>query len=140
MQLKRLLRDDRGSTIIEFAILAPVIFSLMLGVLQIGLQMHDYNAVRSIAADTARYTIVEYQKSNKLVDQQIEDKATAIAVNAPYALNIDNLTVVVTRPATDITGTVKLNIQVTYVPNSVLNFIGVGSPTITVNRPVYLEP
>lgn len=137
--LIRLLRNDRASSTVEFAILAPVIFSLMLGVLQLGLHMHDYNAVRAVATDTARYTIVEYQKGNTLTDEQIESKAVAYAVNAPYLLDIDQITVNATRPATDISGTTKMNVQISYVPKSLLNFIGVGSPTITASRPIYVD-
>lgn len=134
-----LRRSDRGSTTVEFAILAPVIFSLMLGVLQLGLHMHNYNAVRSVATDTARWVIVEYQKGNSLTDEQVENKATAYGVNAPYLLEADNLTTSLTKPNTDITGTIKMQIQVSYVPRNLLNFIGVASPTISVTRPIYVN-
>lgn len=137
--LRQLIASNRAAATIEFAILAPVIFSLMLGVLQIGLHMHDYNAIRSVASETARYTIVEFQKGNDLTDEQIETKAAAFAVNAPYLLTSDNLDVVASRPTTDITGTIKVNIQVNYTPTSLLNVIGIGAPTMTVNRPVYVD-
>ena len=45
--LRRLRRDDRGAAIIEFALLAPVLLGLMLGVLQMGLQMQSFNALRA---------------------------------------------------------------------------------------------
>ena len=137
--LAGLRRSNRASTTVEFAILAPVIFSLMLGVLQLGLHMHNYNAVRSVATDTARWVIVEYQKGNSLTNEQIEGKATAYAVNAPYLLEADNLTTTVNRPITDIVGTIKMQVQVSYVPRNVLNFIGVSSPTLSVTRPVYVD-
>ncbi|WP_309623320.1 pilus assembly protein [Novosphingobium sp.] len=138
-RLTTLPRSDRASTTVEFAILAPVIFSLMLGVLQLGLHMHNYNAVRSVATDTARWVIVEYQKGNTLTDEQIESKATAYAVNAPYLLEADNLTTTTSRPTTDVTGTIKMLVQVSYVPRNVLNFIGVSSPTLSVTRPIYVD-
>ena len=134
-----LRRSDHASTTVEFAILAPVIFSLMLGVLQLGLHMHNYNAVRSVATDTARWVIVEYQKGNSLTNEQIESKATAYAVNAPYLLEEDNLTTTLSRPNTDVTGTIKMLVQVSYVPRNLLNFIGVNSPTLTVTRPIYVD-
>lgn len=134
-----LRRSDRASTTVEFAILAPVIFSLMLGVLQLGLHMHNYNAVRSVATDTARWVIVEYQKGNSLTDEQVESKATAYGVNAPYLLEADNLATTLTKPNTDISGTIKMQIQVSYVPRNLLNFIGVASPTISVTRPIYVN-
>jgi Flp pilus assembly protein TadG len=132
-------RDNRASTTVEFAILAPVIFSLMLGVLQLGLHMHNYNAVRSVATDTARWVIVEYQKDNTLTDEQVESKATAYGVNAPYLLEADNLTTTVTRPNTDISGTIKMEVTVSYVPRNMLGFVGVNSPTIAITRPIYVN-
>lgn len=137
-RLAALRRNRRASATVEFAILSPVIFGLMLGVLQLGLHMHNYNAVRSVATDTARWVIVEYQKGNTLTDEQIESKATAYGVNAPYLLESDNLTTALTRPNTDISGTVKMQIQVSYVPRNVLGFLGVSSPTISVTRPIYV--
>lgn len=137
--LKRLLHRTEGSAVIEFAILAPVIFSLMLGVLQLGLHMHSYNAIRSVTTDTARFAIVEFQKNNNPTNQQLQQKAIALAANAPYMLDTDNLTVTVTQPNTDVSGTTKFLIQMDYVPDSVLSIIGVGSPTLSITRPVYVS-
>ena len=123
---------------IEFALLAPTIFALMFGVLQVGLHMFAYNAVRSVASDTARYTIVEYQKQDKLTVTQIEDKAVAYAVNPPYGLDTAHLDTTVTQPVSDIAGTTKFMLTITYVPANMLGFFNIGSPTITVTRPIYV--
>lgn len=137
--LGRRLRTDRtGGVLVEFALLSPVIFALLFGVMQIGLQMFSYNALRAIATDTARYTFVEYQKSNRVTPEQIEDQARAIAVAAPYALQFNNLTADVTTPASTIGGTVLMRLELTYVPMNFLDFIGVGSPSITVTREIYV--
>lgn len=137
-RLAALLRDARGAAAVEFAILAPIIFGLMLGVLQLGLHMHNFNAIRAVATDTARYTIVEYQKGNKLTDEQIKTKAIALAVNAPYLLDSENLTVNMTRPVTDVVGTIRMNVEVIYTPTGMLSVLGVGSPTMKFNRPIYV--
>ncbi|MCZ8172223.1 MAG: TadE/TadG family type IV pilus assembly protein [Novosphingobium sp.] len=137
--IRRLRTDNRGSTIIEFAMLAPIIFGLMLGVLQVGLQMHASNAVRSIVTESARYTMVEYQKDNDITTEQIESRMLALAVNPPYGLSIDNVTVQVSQVASGITGTRRYNMRMTYVPQGVLGVLGIGSPTIVVNRPVYVS-
>lgn len=137
--LSRLRTDCRGSTIIEFAMLAPVIFGLFLGVLQVGLHMHASNAVRSVVTETARFTMVEYQKDNDVSTEQIEDKMVAYAVNAPYGLNIDNMAVQVSEVSSGITGTRRFNMRLSYTPDGVLGVLGVGAPTITVNRPVYVS-
>ena len=139
MTPRSMLKDSQGSAMVEFAILAPTIFALLIGVFQIGLQMFGYNAIRSIAADTARFTIIEYQKRDILVAEQIENKAYALAVNAPYGLNVDNLTATVTTPTTDITGTKKFQIDLTYVGPNPLSFFGVPSPTMRTTRVVYVQ-
>ncbi len=136
--LKRLLRDQNGAAIIEFAILSPVILGLLLGVLQVGLHMHAYNAVRSIVTDTSRFTVVEYQKDNDLTLEQIESRARAYAVNPPYGLDTNALTVTVTQPTSGITGTTRFDVQVSYVPRGILGVFGVTAPTITVTRPVFV--
>ena len=134
------LKDDRsGSAIIEFAILAPMIFAMLFGVIQVGLQMWSYNSLRSIVADTARYTMVEYQKSNQLSTSQIESKAIAIAVNSPYDFNIDALgTVQATNPASDIAGMTEFQLTMSYTPPTVLDFTGIRAPTLTITRPIYV--
>ena len=134
------LKDDRGgSAIIEFAILAPMIFAMLFGVIQVGLQMWSYNSLRSIVADTARYTMVEYQKSNQLTTDQIESKATAIAVNSPYDFNIDDIgTLDVTNPASDIAGMTEFQLTMSYTPPTVLDFTGIRAPTLTITRPIYV--
>lgn len=139
-RLRSLLADRSGTSMVEFAILAPVIFGLLLGVLQVGFQMFSYNAVRSITADTARFTIVEYQKRDLLVAEQVASKAVAIAVNPPYSLNIDNLTATVTTPTTDITGTRKFLITLAYIPPNPLAFLGIKAPTVTAARVIYVQP
>jgi Flp pilus assembly protein TadG len=137
--LYRLLSDRQGGPLVEFAILVPAIFGMLLGVIQVGVQMWNYNSMRAIAADTARYTVVEYQKANQITTSQIQTKAIAIAVNTPYSFNINNLTVTAAHPSTDISGLTKYTISMTYTPPNVLGFIGVSAPTLTFNRPIYVS-
>ena len=136
--LRRLRGDDRGAAIIEFALLAPVVLGLMLGVLQIGLQMQNYNALRSVAADTVRYTMIEYQKEDKLTAEQIQSKAIGYATNTPYGLIAAGLDAVVTQPATDIAGMKKFQLVMTYAPPNLLGVIAVQAPTLTWTRVFYV--
>jgi TadE-like protein len=134
-----LARNAQGSVVVEFAILAPILFAMVLGVLTMGLHTFSRNALYSVAADTARYTVVEYQKSNKLTNEQIESKAVALSVNRPYGLDIDRLDAVLSRPATDITGTIRFKLDLTYTPYNPLQFAGIGSPTIRSTRYFYVS-
>ena len=136
----RLRGDRRGAAIVEFAILAPLLFAMVFGVIQVGLQMWSYNSLRSIVADTARYTMVEYQKGNEITTDQIESKAIALAVNSPYDFNIDNIGTVQADPVSpsDITGMTEFTLTMTYTPPTVLDFTGIRAPTLSISRPIYV--
>jgi hypothetical protein len=112
---------------------------MLFGVLQAGIQMWCYNSLRSIAADTARYTMVEYQKQNQVTIDQIASKAVAIGVNSPYDFNIDAFFPVVDNPASDIAGMTKFTLTMTYTPPSVLDFTGIRAPTLSISRPIYVS-
>lgn len=137
--LRRLGPDLRGAAIVEFAILAPLIFAMLFGALQAGIQMWCYNSLRSVAADTARYTMVEYQKQTPASINQIESKATAIGVNSPYDFNIDRFDAQVDNPASEIAGMTKFTLTVTYTPSSILDFTGLRAPTMSISRPIYVS-
>lgn len=137
--LHSIARDNRGSVVVEFAMLLPATLTLVLGVIQMGLQMHGYNALRAVAADTARYTIVQFQNKTLLSASQIQEKAEALASNAPYGLDADNLVVVTTTPASSIAGTKIYSVQLTYQPQSILDFAGVKAPRIVVTRNIYVK-
>ena len=134
----RLARDCRGAAIIEFAILVPTLFALMIGVIQVGVSMWNYNAVRAIMADTMRYTVVEYQKQNRVTTTQIQSRAVAIAVNSPYRFNINNFNVTATTPTSDITGMIKYSVAMTYSPPNFLGFAGIQAPSLSITRPIYV--
>lgn len=50
----RAVRDDRGSAVVEFALVAPLILLLALGVLQIALALHVRATLVAAAAEGAR--------------------------------------------------------------------------------------
>jgi hypothetical protein len=139
-----LLKNDRqGAAVVEFAILAPIFFAMLFGVVQVGLQMWSYNSLRSIVADTARYTMVEYQKGNALTPDQIESKAIALAVNSPYDFNIDHIgisapTAISAGDSDYIAGMTGYRLTMSYTPPTVLDFTGISAPTLTITRPIYV--
>lgn len=134
----RLAQDRRGSVLVEFAILAPVLFMMFLGVLTMGLHLFSMNALQSAASDTARWTVVEYQKMNRVTAEQIADRATAFAITPPYGLDVNRLDVQANTVATDIIGTIKFEVRLTYTPYNPLEFAGIGSPVIGETRVVYV--
>jgi Flp pilus assembly protein TadG len=140
---RQMRSDCRGAAVLEFAILAPIFFAMLFGVVQVGLQMWSYNSLRSIAADTGRYTMVEYQKGNQLTPDQIESKAIALAVNSPYDFNIDHIdisapTAIAAGDSDYIAGMTGYRLTMSYTPPTVLDFTGISAPTLTVTRPIYV--
>lgn len=134
----RLARDTRGAVIIEFAILGPVLIGLMLGVLQVGISLQAYNSMRSVAAETARYAVVEYQKDNSPNNASIRTEAISIATASPYDL-ASSVQVSITDATTQrFAGAKELTMTITYTPPSVLPMFDWVSPTLTHTRPIFV--
>jgi Flp pilus assembly protein TadG len=136
--VRKLTRDCRGSVIVEFAIIAPVLLTLLMGVMTMGLHMFSANALQSAGSDTARWAVVEYQKGNRVSAEQISDKLTAVAITPPYSLDINRLDVTAQPVTTDITGTIKFEVTLAYTPYNPLEFAGIGSPRIGSTRVFYV--
>ena len=135
---KTLAKDTHGSTIVEFALLAPVVFGMFFGLIQIGISMQSYSSLRSVASDTARWAVVEYMKQNEVTDAEIQTKAVAIAQAAPYMLN-DTITATITPVATPrVHGTHEKTLVMTYTPPNVLPFFDFTSQQQTFTRPIFV--
>ena len=136
--LRRLRADESGSTIVEFAILAPVIFGLIFGVIQIGMSMQAYNSLRAVASDTARYAVVEYMKENTVSDAAIQARAVTIARAAPYFLD-ESVDITVTPTLSSrVPGTFEKTLLIRYTPPNVLPFFDWSSQELTFSRPIFL--
>ena len=136
--LKRLRKDQRGSTIVEFALLAPVIIGMFLGVIQLGISMQAYNSMRGVASDTARYAVVEYMKANTIGNDAIRSYAVNTAKSAPYSMQ-DTVAVTVTSVATPrVHGTFEKTITIRYTPPDILPLIDFTSKVLTFSRPIFL--
>jgi Flp pilus assembly pilin Flp len=54
----RRARDEHGQTAVEFALVAPILIVLLLGIIQIGIAFHDYVTITDAARAGARQAIV----------------------------------------------------------------------------------
>lgn len=143
--LAQLHRDRSGSVIVEFAILGPAMLAMLFGVLQFGIGMQNYNALRSISADVARYAVIDAQDAAAHSDMtmrdtntELETYAEEIAGAAPYGLQTDRLTVTVTSVVTRIDEASERTITLQYNVPSMLGMIGIDSIPITYTRPVFI--
>lgn len=139
MKQRDILRDESGATIIEFALLGPIVMGLMIGVIQIGLAMQSYNAIRSVTAETARFALVEYQQGNEPTNAEIRTQALGIADGPPYLLDPNDLTITVNDATVQrVNGAKELTVSVAYRTPTVLPFFDWVSPTVTHVRPIFL--
>ncbi|GGC21091.1 hypothetical protein GCM10011371_05940 [Novosphingobium marinum] len=137
--LRRLARDEGGSTAVEFGLLGTFMIALLLGVLQIGIAMQNYNALRGISADVSRHAVVQYQNDNELTNTEIETWARARATNPPYALPATGMTVTVTTAANQrVTGALELNLFIRTKVTSLLELIGIDDFHISYSRPIFV--
>ncbi|MBX9645142.1 MAG: pilus assembly protein [Novosphingobium sp.] len=143
--LAKLRQDRSGSVIVEFAILGPAMLAMLFGVLQFGIGMQNYNALRSISADLARYAVIDAQDAAAQSDMTLRDTndeleayAREIASAAPYGLRADRLTVTVTSVPTRIDEASERTMTLQYNIPSVLGMIGIDSIPITYTRPVFI--
>lgn len=135
-----LLRDSSGAAAVEFAMIAPMLITMVLGVMQLGLAMYSYNSLRGAANDIARYAVIQTQQGTFQNDADLTTQARAIAVAMPYALTTSRLTISVTQPTGQrVSGATEKTIAVSYNVPSVLGMIGMGDIPISYSRPVFLE-
>lgn len=135
----RLRHDERGSVLIEFALLAPVFLTLLIGVVQVGLHMQNATAVRNLAADGARFAVVQYQRERHSPTEVIETWIRSEGVGGKYNLNTDRLGVTVTEQTPSrIAGSIEMKIRVTYSAPDFLAFVPGDVLELQYERPVFL--
>lgn len=138
-RLQALPRDQRGAVAIEFALLGPIFIALLLGVLQIGIALQSYNAIRNVSADVARDVTVQYQTGNDLSNSQIRGIAVAQAISAPYLLRPQNVNITVVNAATQrIPNATELSLDVQYRIPTVMALFGFEGPLINYQRPIFV--
>ena len=137
--MRRLVtREEDGAAIIEFALLAPLLISFLIGVLQIALLVQTQNAMRSVASDTARYAIVEYQKKTPVTDAKVRDSAEKLGKSPQYQM-ANNFSASVDNASTQrVDGALEKTITVTYTPPAILPLIDFTSPKLSYSRPIFL--
>jgi len=139
--LRRLFGDRKGVALVEFALLAPVFMALFIGVVQVGIYMQNYSAIRSLASDAARDIAVEYQQVGTqphdlpTLERDISGKAAV----SPYNLDQNALTVTLTEVTpSDVDGSRKFDLDISYNPPTLISGTGFGDITIDYSRPIYV--
>lgn len=135
-----LLREEGGSTLIEFAFALPVLVMFIIGVLQIGMMMQANSALREVIGWGGREAMVSYQDTSDGVfsDTTIENMIIAKATDDAHRLKADNLTVDV-AVATDPTLLVRtIRIDLDYDLEFAIPLWDAQVLTLTENRTFYV--
>ena len=87
--MRRRQRND-GQTLVEFALVIPIVVVLFVGLFDVGRAVYAYSTVANAARDGARVAIVD-QTANK-AQSEASNQATGIAVTAAVAFRSPDLT------------------------------------------------
>jgi Flp pilus assembly protein TadG len=122
------LRSEHGQTAVEFALVAPILIALLLGIVQAGIAFHNYLSVTDAARAVARKAILV--RFTPLTQSDINQ----IADNASPDLDPNQLTATVTPDPADPTFTTAgstITVTVTYPYHLQLFGIPVVDGTLT---------
>lgn len=122
------IRSERGQTAVEFALVAPLLIALLLGIVQAGIAFHNYLAVTDAARATARQAILARLST---VTQADLDQT---AENAAPDLDANSLKVTLTPDPTDQTFSHSgstITVTVTYPYHLALFGLPVADGTLT---------
>lgn len=56
--MKKILNDNRGASIVEFAIIAPLLFMLFFGIIEMGIYIYNQQMLTNAAREGARVGII----------------------------------------------------------------------------------
>ncbi len=140
LRLKFLGASTAGSATVEFALISPLLITMIMGVVQFGMWMSAYNGLRSAADDAGRYVTVQYQKDTRVTNFEIAKWARERAIKAPYNLDDGAVTTFVAdATAQPINGVTEKSLQIVYQMPTILAFAKVPSFKMSYTRPLFVK-
>jgi Flp pilus assembly protein TadG len=129
--LERLRLNERGAAALEFAILAPALILMIVGIGQIGILFHANAGLRNAVAEGARFATI-YPRPD---DEDIIARITS----SEFGLVTANMTTPTITHGTD-AGVDYVDITMSY--NVPLNFVFFEAPAVTLSetRRAYINP
>ena len=85
MPLKKSLRDQRGQTVTEFALVLPLLMLVLLGIMQFGILFRDYLAVVDAVRAGARVGVVSRTSTSPTPKDKCEQAVTKAAADLGVA-------------------------------------------------------
>lgn len=131
--LCQLVADCRGVSAVEFAFLAPVFLSMILGVIEFGRVAYTQGVVSFAAEEATRYAVVNYSIS----EEEVRDLAEACLLGIdPDRINA----IIVTGPIDPVDNTRTISVEVSYSFEFLLPFLPEGTIPISGRSRGFLIP
>lgn len=123
------IREQSGTAIVEFALLLPVILTMLVGILSFGLYFGAAHSIQQLAADAARRSVA----GETLAERQSLVSDFVTANGATYFLvRADRLTEVSVTPAPSGQSRVRIAYDASWLPIfSFANLLPLPASTIT---------
>jgi len=107
-RLKRFARDTRGATLVEFAIVAPVMMFLLMGICDLAYQIYAQAILNGSLQKAGRDSTIQGAPNNTAaIDQKVTTMVKTIAANATVTFtrkNYDSFSVIKPEPFIDSNG------------------------------------
>lgn len=118
-----------GQTLIEFALLIPVVLALILGFLDLGRAIFYYSSLSNAVREATRYAIVQNPYDEEKIKDKLVDYAFALT-NTPNPL--DRNDIIITLLPLDNDPKTNISITATYVFVPITPFIAPDGFTLEV--------
>lgn len=107
-RLCSLTRDTRGAALVEFAIVAPVMILLLLGICDLAYQVYAQSILNGAVQKAGRDSTIQGAASNSAtIDAKVSDAVKKVAANATFTFtrkNYDSFSLVKPEVFTDTNG------------------------------------
>jgi Flp pilus assembly protein TadG len=132
MKHLRIFRDSRGLGAVEFALVAPALFTLIIGITQLGVLYFANADLRNAVAAGARYASIFPRPSEDAIKQRTTQQVARLQTGKLSAPKVTY--------AMDANGYQYAEIEMSY--NVPLDFVLFKSPAVTLveRRRVFLQP
>ena len=111
-------RDERGTALVEFALIAPFLFLILFGIIDFGRALNYYNQVTQLAGQGARAAVVNRMPSNgQAIPSQFALQSDLVNLTAQPELRNGEV-VCITQVPTNVGDpvTVKVSYQFHFLP------------------------
>lgn len=116
-----LLNNRQGQTLVEFAIILPLLMLLLFGIIEFGRYLYLKNSVTNAAREGARKAVVTNPWNDSTVKQYLVD-------NSAISLNVGNIDITPSSPSQGTAVTVTVEIPFTsVVPDLIPQFVNLNS-------------